>query len=189
MNLNPNYTLRTARPEDAALLAELGERTFRETFAKDNTPEDMAGYLSRSFSPEIQTAELARPGSLFLILEIDGTPAGYVHLQDGAADACLAESAQWSGLHAMELIRIYLLQAWTGRRLGDVLMQASIAEAQRQGVEALWLGVWERNPRAIAFYRRWGFEKIGEHEFLLGTDLQTDHVMAQRLLADEDKKA
>ena len=82
-------------------------------------------------------------------------------------------------------------QAVGPQALPDLQAQVEqiIAEARRQGVEALWLGVWERNPRAIAFYRRWGFEKIGEHEFLLGADLQTDHVMAQRLPADEGKKA
>lgn len=163
------------------MLAELGARAFSETFAKDNTPEDLAEYLSRNFSPEIQAAELARPGSLFLILEIDGTPAGFVRLQDQASDACLAESPDWDHPHPIELVRIYLLQAWTGRRLGDVLMKASIEQARNLGVGVLWLGVWEHNTRAIAFYKRWGFEVAGEHPFQLGQDLQTDFVMARRV--------
>ena len=149
-----DYKIRIASLEDASLLAQMGAQTFSETFAKDNTPQDLAEYLRNNFSPEIQSAELAQPGCLFLILEIDGSPAGYVRLQDHATDPCLKESNDWNGLHPMELVRIYLLQSWTGHRLGDVLMQASIDQAQILGVEVLWLGVWERNERAIAFYKR-----------------------------------
>lgn len=163
------------------MLAELGRRTFSETFANDNTPQDLAEYLRKNFSPEIQAAELAQPGCLFLILEINDAPAGYVRLQDHVSDPCLSESGHWNQAHPMELVRIYLLQEWKGHRLGDVLMQASIDQAQILGVEVLWLGVWERNARAIAFYRRWGFEKVGTHNFQLGQDLQTDYVMARRI--------
>lgn len=179
--MNSDHIIRMAGPDDAKLLADLGARAFREAFAKDNTPEDMAGYLSQNFSTEKQAAELARPGSLILILEIDGEPAGYAHMQDQAAETSLFESPALSQLHPMELIRFYLLQAWTGRRLGDVLMQACIEQAQQHGVELLWLGVWEQNARAIAFYRRWGFELVGQHAFQLGEDLQTDFLMARRL--------
>jgi len=176
-----DYKIRVAKLEDAPLLAQMGERTFRETFASDNTPQDLAEYLRKNFSPEIQSAELAQPGCLFLILEIDGAPAGYVRLQDLATDPCLAESSEWNGLHPMELVRIYLLQAWTGHRLGDVLMQASIDQVQILGVEVMWLGVWEHNERAIAFYKRWGFAPVSTHVFQLGQDLQTDYVMSRRI--------
>ena len=174
-------SIRAATQQDAALLASLGERAFTETFAKDNNPEDLVAYLSQSFSLEKQTEELALPGSCFLILEIDGAPAGFARLQDYASDSRLSESPRWSG-HPMELVRFYLLQAWTGRRLGDGLMQACLDQARAQGVDVLWLGVWEHNPRAIAFYQRWGFEKAGTHHFQLGQDLQTDWVMARRML-------
>ena len=122
--IDTNYTIRLARQDEAPLLAALGAQTFSETFARDNTPQDLAEYLRKNFSPEIQSAELAQPGSLFLILEIDGAPAGYVRLLDHASEACLTESDQWNHLHPMELVRIYLLQAWTDHRLGDVLMKA-----------------------------------------------------------------
>jgi ribosomal protein S18 acetylase RimI-like enzyme len=121
------------------------------------------------------------PGSIFLILETQGTPIGFVRLQDGGTDSCLKGSTEWNSLHAMELSRIYLLPAWTGHRLGDVLMQACIDYARSRGVEVLWLGVWEHNPHAIAFYQRWGFMKIGSHISQLGQDSQTDFVMARRI--------
>jgi GNAT superfamily N-acetyltransferase len=176
-----NHSLRLANQADVPLLAALGAQTFSETFAKDNTPQDLAEYLRKNFSPEILSAELAQPGSLFLILEIDGAPAGYARLLDHSSEACLTESDQWNHLHPMELVRIYLLQAWTGHRLGDALMKACLERAQMQGAEVLWLGVWERNERAIAFYNRWGFEKVGTHIFLLGQDRQTDYILARRI--------
>jgi diamine N-acetyltransferase len=179
--IDTDFIIRLARQEDAPLLAALGAQTFSETFARDNTPQDLAEYLRKNFSPGIQSAELAQPGSLFLILEIDGAPAGYVRLLDQASEGCLTESDQWNHLHPMELVRIYLLQAWTGHHLGDVLMKACIEHAQMRGVEVLWLGVWERNVRAIAFYNHWGFESIGTHIFLLGQDRQTDYIMARRV--------
>jgi ribosomal protein S18 acetylase RimI-like enzyme len=178
-----DHIIRIARTEEAPLLAQLGAQTFSETFGKDNTPQDLAEYLRRNFLPELQSTELAQPGSVFLILEMDGAPAGYARLRDLATDPCLAESKNFNRLHPMELVRIYLLQAWTGHRLGDVLMQACLEHARAQGVEVLWLGVWERNERAIAFYKRWGFEKVGTHNFQLGQDLQTDYVLARRLSA------
>jgi diamine N-acetyltransferase len=179
--MEPNYHIRIATPQDAALLAALGEQAFREAFAKDNTPADMADYLCHNFSTEIQAAELARPGSIFLIFEIEGQPAGYARLQAGASDACLAESGLWNAAHPMELVRFYLLQAFTGRRLADPQMLACLEQARQQGADLLWLGVWQHNTRAIAFYRRWGFEVAGTHQFLLGLDLQTDYVMARRM--------
>jgi hypothetical protein len=107
--INVVHKIRLARPEDAPLLAQVGAQTFCETFGKDNTPQDLAQYLKDNFSPEIQSAELAQPGSLFFILEIDGIPAGYVRLLDHASDPCLAESNEWKRMHPMEMVRIYLL--------------------------------------------------------------------------------
>ncbi len=95
---DPDYIIRLARQDDAPLLAALGAQTFSETFARDNTPQDLADYLRKTFSPEIQSAELAQLGSLFLILEIDGAPAGYVRLLDHSSEACLTESDQWNQL-------------------------------------------------------------------------------------------
>ena len=81
----------------------------------------------------------------------------------------------------MEIQRIYARNQWIGKGIGAALMKACLVEAQGYGVEAVWLGVWERNPKAIAFYERWGFEKIGEHIFVVGADRQRDHVMSKRM--------
>ena len=163
--------IRRADPFDAGLLAELGARTFSETFAADNDPEDMAAYLASSFSPARQAAELADPASTFFIAEVGGAAAGYAQL-------CAGEPAAGvEGAKPVELVRLYVSREWLGRGVGEALMRACVDEAQRAGHETIWLGVWERNGRAQAFYRKWNFRAFGEHVFQLGADPQRDILM------------
>jgi diamine N-acetyltransferase len=171
--------VRRASAADAALLAELGARTFAETFAADNRPEDMAAYIASSFSYERQAAELADPQSVFLIAEIDGIAAGYAKIRGGAP---APESV--TNNKPIELVRLYVSQSWLGRGLGASLMRACVREATQRGYRTIWLGVWEHNARARAFYRKWNFHEVGEHVFQLGNDSQTDMLM-QRLLEAE----
>ncbi|HYP26568.1 MAG TPA: GNAT family N-acetyltransferase [Blastocatellia bacterium] len=168
-------SVRRATSGDAGLLAELGARTFADTFASDNTPEDMEAYLSENFTPERQAAELSDPSSIFLIAEIDGEAAGYARLQSGRPPSCVAAP------DPLELARLYVDQAWIGRGVGEALMRACVGEAERAGRKAIWLGVWERNERAKSFYIKWGFRKVGEQTFKLGSDLQNDWVMERPL--------
>lgn len=163
-------TMRRATLDDASLLAELGAHTFRETFAADNTEEDMAAYLASSFSLEKQTDELSDPDSTFLIAEVDGIAAGYAKLRDGEMEGI-------EGARPIELVRLYVSSEWLGRSVGAALMRACLDEARKAGYETLWLGVWERNARAQAFYRKWNFRVVGEHMFYLGLDEQRDLLM------------
>lgn len=163
--------IRRASPEDAELLAELGARTFAETFAGDNSPEDMAAYLAGSFGVGRLAEELDDPLSVFLVAEVDGSAAGYAKIRSGAAPAGV------EGPKPIELVRLYVLQEWLGRRVGQALMQRCLDEARGMGFQTIWLGVWERNQRALAFYRKWEFEEVGEHVFQLGSDAQRDIVM------------
>ncbi len=153
------------------MLAGLGARTFSETFAADNTPEDMAAYLAESFSLARQTAELADPASTFLIAEVGGLAAGYAQLHAGEP----AEGV--GGAKPVELVRLYVSREWLGRGVGEAWMRACLDEARQAGHETIWLGVWERNGRALAFYRKWGFRAVGEHVFQLGSDPQRDILM------------
>ena len=170
-----DLTIRRGSPEDAGLLSELGARTFSETFAVDNTPEDLAAYLATSFSVSQQTAELADPASIFLIAEVNGSAAGYAKLHNGEPEKSVA------GAKPIELARLYVLREWHGRGIGAQLMRACIYEARQAGHETLWLGVWERNALAQGFYRRWDFRTVGEHTFQLGSDVQRDLVMERSL--------
>ena len=172
---SPTPSIRRATLTDAALLAEMGARTFADTFAADTPPEDMAAYLNSAFSPEKQAAELTDPASLFLIAEIAGQPAGYARLYAGEP----LEGV--TGARPIELVRIYSTGAWIGRGVGAALMQGCLDEARRLGHDVIWLGVWERNPRAQTFYQKWGFSKVGTHIFPLGDDPQTDWIMQRWL--------
>jgi ribosomal protein S18 acetylase RimI-like enzyme len=171
MSQNPDVKIRPANREDAGLLTELGTRTFSETFAADNTPEDMSAYHAASFSLAPQVAELSDPSSTFLIAEINGLAAGYAKLHAGEPAEAI-ESAK-----PVELVRLYVARQWLGRGIGEALMRACVDVARQAGHDAIWLGVWERNGRAQAFYRKWNFRVVGEHVFQLGSDPQRDILM------------
>jgi len=170
--------IRQARIEDAALLADLGARTFAETFAANNTPEDMAAYLASSFGQDMQAAELVDPHSLFLVAEIDGVAAGYAKLGSGVIPEGVTDDKP------IELVRLYVSQEWLGRGIGAALMRACIDEAAQKGYRTIWLGVWEHNDRARAFYQKWNFREVGNHIFQLGNDPQTDILMERSTFAD-----
>jgi GNAT superfamily N-acetyltransferase len=166
---------RSARPEDAALLAEIGASTFVETFENANTPENFAAYMAVAFGEAIQREELEDPDTTVFFAERDGDVLGYVMLRERQPPASL-------GLEdALEIARLYARKRALGSGVGAALMQRAIAEAAGRGKDAAWLGVWDRNERAIRFYESWGFHRSGTQPFLLGTDLQTDLVMVRRL--------
>ncbi len=163
--------IRYATPADNTLLAELGAQTFYETFAANNTPEDMAAYLAASFSPAKQAAELADPASTFLIAKSEGSVIGYARLKVGQPTRGV------TGVRPIEIVRLYARQDWLGQGVGARLMQACLDEAVKQGCDTVWLDVWEQNARARAFYRRWGFVEVGTQLFQLGSDLQHDLIL------------
>ncbi len=166
-----NLIVRRGQADDAALLSELGARTFSETFASDNSLENMAAYLTAAFNPAQQAAELADPNSSVHIAETDGVAVGYAMLRSGKAPV------EVTGEKPIELVRLYVSQESLGSGVGAALMQACIDDARQRGYESIWLGVWERNTRAQEFYNKWNFVKVGTHVFQLGDDPQTDLLM------------
>jgi ribosomal protein S18 acetylase RimI-like enzyme len=170
------FTIRRGTPADAAPLAEFGARTFFETFAVDNTPDDMAKHLASAWSPALQDAELRDPLlETLLAVERGGALAGFAQLRAEYAPACVPTD------NAIELKRFYVDRPWQGRGLARALMVEVERAARARGARELWLGVWERNERAQAFYRKCGFEKVGTQIFVVGNDPQTDHVMLRAL--------
>jgi ribosomal protein S18 acetylase RimI-like enzyme len=170
-NLISNLTIRYVTPADDALLANLGARTFNEAYAQDIPAETMAEYLPKAFNPKVQAEEINEIGSTFLIVEIGEEAVGYARLQEGHAPTAI------EGSHPIELVRIYLVQEATGSGVGSKLMQACLDEAKIKECDRIWLGVWERNTRAIAFYLKWGFVIVSSQEFEIGGELHTDLVM------------
>jgi diamine N-acetyltransferase len=167
------YTLRRARALDANALAELAERTFRETFSAVNTPENMALHCSASFGPAIQAREISDPAIVTTVAESDRQLVGFTQLR------LLHSSKAVSFGRPAEIHRIYVARELHGKGLAQELMDHALAESAREGCDGVWLGVWEKNPRALAFYRKYGFRAVGEHSFSLGRDLQRDIVMAR----------
>lgn len=170
-----SIVIRTGEESDATFLAELAARTFHEAFAADNRPEDMAHHISRAYGPSQQQRELVDPAITTLLAEVEGQLAGYAQLRFGAAPDHVA------GESPVELWRFYVARSWHGRGVAQALMRRVVAEAYRRGGRTLWLGVWERNARAKAFYVKTGFQDVGSHVFMLGTDPQTDRILVRQL--------
>jgi len=165
--------VRPASIQDAGLLAALGARTFIETYAAYNTSEDMTAYVAGSFTAERQANELVDPAYRYLIADVSERVVGYALLRTGGVPACV------SGPRPIELARFYVERAWQGLGVAQALMAAALTEAERMGARTLWLGVWERNARAIRFYERHGLRRVGIQTFRLGQDLQVDNVMTR----------
>lgn len=168
-------TIRRGTAADAATLAALARDTFFDTFAPTNDATDMAIHLERAYGVLQQTAELIDPETITLLVEEGGQAVAYAQLRAGHVPECVA------GAQPMELWRFYVTRDWHGRGIAQALMARVIAEAGQAGAQTLWLGVWEHNHRARAFYTKGGFADVGEHVFLFGTDPQTDRVLARPL--------
>jgi diamine N-acetyltransferase len=167
--------IRRAVPADAEMLAQLAARTFYDAFASSSTPENMQAYMSAAFNRPGIERELADPRSKFLIAEVGCEPAGYAKLYAGEVPECV------TGPDPIEIVRLYAEQRWLGSGVGRALMQTCLDEARESGYRTIYLGVWEQNHRALAFYRKWGFEIVGSHILMVGGDPQNDWWMERRL--------
>jgi GNAT superfamily N-acetyltransferase len=161
--------------EDAAVLADLARTTFYDAFAATNDPADMALHLERAYGVAQQGAELQDPGITTLLVETGDKAIAYAQIRDHHVPECVKDAA------AIELWRFYVDRGWHGQGIAPALMDRVKSEARRRGARTLWLGVWEHNARARAFYAKSGFIDVGEHIFLFGTDPQTDRVMTALL--------
>lgn len=167
------YSIREARPSDANALSRVAESTFRATFAAMNTPENIDAHCRASYGESLQAAEIAHPAMLTLLCEHEGELVGFAQLRWSDPPDCVA------GERPGEIQRLYVVDRWHGKGVAQALMTACIEQMKRRGSDVVWLGVWEHNPRAIAFYTKYGFTEVGDHTFLLGSDPQRDIVMTR----------
>jgi ribosomal protein S18 acetylase RimI-like enzyme len=172
---DPSVSIRAAVPADAATVAELARRTFFDTFAESNDANDLALHLERAYGVAQQEAEINDPGTVTLLAEAAGVAVAYAQVRTGHVPECVGDRG------AIELWRLYVAREWHGRGVAQALMERVKQEARARGAKTLWLGVWERNDRARAFYDKCGFVDVGAHVFLFGTDPQTDRVMVSSL--------
>lgn len=166
-----NLTIRLATTADAALIADLSRQTFYDTFAPDNTTEDMELFMTKQFTRESLLMEVGLKENTFLVAYNDEEVVGYVKLRQSKKPLGISEGS------AIEIARLYAVKESIGKGIGKELMQACIEVAKEKDKQVIWLCVWEKNERAIRFYAKFGFEKFGQCDFLLGSDVQQDWMM------------
>lgn len=168
-------TIEKAKFGDMKTLQELGRTTFFETFAQSNTAADMQQYLAVNFSLDKLSFELNESDSQFFIAWDGAAEVGYLKVNIGQAQT---ESL---GDESLEIERIYVRNAYHGKKVGQLLYERALDVAAGLGKSSVWLGVWEKNPRAIRFYEKNGFVAFGTHVFKMGADEQID-IMMRKIL-------
>ena len=174
MNNNIPY-IRMAMAGDAAKIADLSRTTFHDTFSRYNTRENMEKFMNEQFSRDRLMDECKDPENIFLLACLNDKLVGYVKLRRSD------EYSDRPGPDAVEIVRIYAVQELIGQGIGKLLMESAIEFARGRKFIFIWLGVWDENERAIAFYKKWGFETYGSHVFMLGDDPQTDLLFYRKL--------
>jgi diamine N-acetyltransferase len=170
-----NIRFRPCESADLDTLRTIAYRTYDEAFRHMNTPADMDAYMESAFTRAKLDEELRNPLSTFLFLYSDGTLAGYMKLNEGEAQSDLRDP------RGLEIERIYVLRDFQGLGLGRAMVEKALEMAVKKKKTFLWLGVWQKNENAIAFYQRMGFRKAGTHHFMMGADRQTDWIMRREL--------
>ncbi|WP_276380274.1 GNAT family N-acetyltransferase [Flavobacterium sp. H4147] len=165
-----------ASTNDVIQLQAIGRQTFSETFADVNSEENMNKYLDKSFALEKLTAELNNPSSYFYLAVLDEKVVGYLKLNTGDAQT-EKESAD-----ALEIERIYVAKEFHGKKVAQALYAQAEHTAEELKASYMWLGVWEKNFRAVSFYTKNGFVQFDTHIFKLGDDEQTDLMMKKVLI-------
>jgi GNAT superfamily N-acetyltransferase len=165
--------IQRAEPSDAALLAKLAEKTFRDAFARFIKTKDFESYVARSFSENQIRSELLDGASTFFIARLKDEWVGYAKLYQGPAPDCVKP------LPAIELARLYSIQEYLGYGIGAALVAACISYARRKAFKSIWLSSWQENHRGNAFYAKMQFEILGTKTFAIGSDIQEDYVLGR----------
>jgi ribosomal protein S18 acetylase RimI-like enzyme len=170
--------IRKAGVEDIFQLQKIGSQTFFESFSSQNSVENMQQYLDSAFSIDKLTIELSDPNVEIFFALTKTDIIGYLKLNTGNSQT---ELMDYNGI---EIERIYVLKSFQGKNIGQLLLQKAIERAHQRKAAYLWLGVWEKNQRAINFYKKSGFIEFDKHIFILGEDEQID-IMMKLSLSDE----
>ena len=170
-----NVLIRPCLISELETLQKIGYETFDDTFRVWNKPENIDHYLAEAFNSDKLFTELSNPDSHFFFLFVEDDLAGYIKVNVAPAQSDLNDP------ESLEIERIYVRKSYKGKGLGTRLMDYALRFAVEMGKRYAWLGVWDQNSDAIAFYQKMGFSEVGRHPFLLGDDLQTDLIMKKEL--------
>jgi diamine N-acetyltransferase len=167
--------IRYADSKDAKLIADLSHQTFYESFAAQNTKKNMDKFLNEQFTKGKLILEVGAPGNTFLLAYNGQEVVGYAKVRENTAPKSLGIT------ETLEIARLYVIDQMIGKGIGKLLMQTIIDIARQKNIPVVWLAVWEKNNRAIDFYKQWGFEKFDDTLFVLGDDIQLDWLMRKNV--------
>ncbi len=171
----PELQIRKASPEDVSILKRVGRQTFYETFHDTNTEENLSRYLEESFDDEKLLDELSNPSSSIYFASYENDVVGYLKVNFGQAQTEFRDEG-W-----FEIERIYVIKDYWGKAIGQALLDFALALGSEKECSYVWLGVWEKNYRAIRFYERSGFLPFDKHIFQVGNDPQWDLLMKRKV--------
>lgn len=167
--------IRKVIADDIKTLQKICRQTFAETYSANNSEQNLTRYMEESFSAEKLIMELQDTSSQFYFALLSGEVIGYLKLNTGQSQTELQDDT------ALEIHRIYVYGAYHGKKVGQQLYDKAMEMAKELGVDYVWLGVWEENPKAIRFYQKNGFVEFDRHLFMLGEEEQTDIMMKKKL--------
>jgi diamine N-acetyltransferase len=170
-----NKEIKECTYTDLDIIQEISIETFNETFKDQNTPENMNAYLEKAFDLAQLEKELSNPSSQFFFIYYEDEVAGYLKINTKDAQS------EVMGDEYIELERIYIKNKFQKLGLGKILLNKAIEIALQQNKQFIWLGVWEKNENAIAFYEKLGFVQTGAHSFYMGDEEQIDFIMTKTL--------
>lgn len=170
-----NINIEKCNLEDARKLQEISYETFNETFKHQNSPENMNAYMERAFNVKQLEKELTNTSSEFFFVYFNNEVAGYLKVNTDDAQS------EDMGEVSIEVERIYIKNKFQKHGLGKYLLNKAMEIAIERNKKRIWLGVWEKNENAIAFYKKMGFVQTGAHSFYMGEEEQTDFIMTKTL--------
>ncbi|SEM85611.1 Ribosomal protein S18 acetylase RimI [Terribacillus saccharophilus] len=161
--------------KDLQILQKVSVETFTDTFKDQNTPENMKAYLDKAYASKKLENELLNTSSQFFFIYLNEELAGYLKVN--------TDDAQTEEMNddSLEIERIYVRSKFQKQGLGKYLMNKAIELATESRKNVIWLGVWEKNQNAIAFYSKNGFVKTGAHSFYMGDEEQVDYILTKTL--------
>lgn len=167
--------IRLVKSQEVEELVKIGRHTFIEAFAAQNSEEDLLLYVDSTFTTEQMSQQIKNPFSEHYFAVFEDRIIGFLKINTGSAQTEKQDD------EALEVERIYVLKNFIGQGIGQSLLDKAFQRAREKDCKSIWLGVWNKNERAIRFYQKNGYKVVGEHVFLLGTDEQTDLIMRREL--------
>lgn len=163
--------IREVKVGEIPALVEMAQTAFLQAFTEGNKPENVSFYRNDAFTNEKFQKEFEAEGSRFFVAIMNGKIIGYTKVNEVPSQTDIHDS------DSLEIARLYVLEDYLGLGLGKKLLDLAIDFAKSKKKKYLWLGVWEKNARAIRFYEKNGLKIFGSHPFPFGDEIQTDFLM------------